>query len=249
MNEPGAPRAAVIGTGRCGTGYMAAMLGAAGINAGHEHWWHGAPWPGLPKRDLDVDSSWLALPAIEQARWTGPVIHLVRDPVHVVASLLGTRFFHPESVGTPYVQFALRWCLEVRNLPPLEACVEWWCAWNARCAAVADATIRVEDIPDPATGAVARLALVLDGNLAAPIDLPALEHAARTTPTNVNTREREAPDAEAVWSLVGNRAHAFGYAALCASRSTFTATCRTCPPGQRPCSTKWPSPSSPAATT
>jgi hypothetical protein len=247
MNEPGAPRAAVIGTGRCGTGYMAAMLGATGINAGHEHWWHGAPWPGLPKAELDVDCSWLALPQIEQAVWNGPVIHLIREPVAVVASLLGTRFFDPDNAGSPYTQFALRWCLEVRNLPPLEACVEWWAAWNARCAAVADATIRVEDIPADPVAAAARIAIVLDGHLSVPVDPAALEQAAVTTPTNVNSRERETVAAEAVWSLVGNRANAFGYAALCASRSTYTATCRTSPPGPRPCSTRWRSPSSPAA--
>ncbi len=214
MNEPGSPLAAVIGTGRCGTGYMAALLGGAGINAGHEHWWHGAPWPGLPRAGLDVDCSWLALPAIEQAQWTGPVIHLVRHPVPVVASLLGTQFFAPENLGSPYQQWALRWCEQARNLPPLEAAVEFWCAWNARCYAVADATIPVEDIAPTAdgTGRLANIALVLQGKLSVDVDITALEQAAMTTPTNVNTRERDQVDADVVWELIGNRAHAFGYA-------------------------------------
>lgn len=211
MNETGSPLAAVIGTGRCGTGYMAALLGAAGINAGHEHWWHGAPWPGVPRRSLDVDCSWLALPIIEQAIWTGPTIHIIRDPVSVVTSLVGTQFFAPESIGSPFQQWALRWCHEVRNLPPLEASVEWWCVWNARCASVADVTIPIEDIAT--TGHLSTIALALDGKLSVNVDVAALEQAALTTPTNVNTRQRaDGIDPDTVWALVGNRAHRFGYA-------------------------------------
>lgn len=200
-SDPNAPRAAVIGTGRCGTGYMRRLLEAHDVKAGHEWWWRGDlpdPRPGL-----DVDCSWLALPQLEAAEWTGPTVHITRHPVQVVRSLVGIRFFAPSQLGSPFQRFALRHCPAVAGLPPVAAAVEWWCQWNARCAAVADLTVPIEGVASwkDALGAVAE---ALDVDLR-----PAI---ARGIPTDVNHRRRaEHVGADLVWSLVGGRAKAYGY--------------------------------------
>ena len=81
------PRAVVLGTGRSGSGYIQRVLEAAGVHAGHEHWWTYQPSRRRPY--LDVDSSWLAtfedqLPLRVWAQ--------VRHPVACVASLAAHEF-------------------------------------------------------------------------------------------------------------------------------------------------------------
>ena len=145
----GAPGFAVVGTGRCGTGYTSKLLAdAGGLNVGHEKYWRPR---GRKKLGLDGDVSWLALPAIEAADWAGPVVHVVRNPVDVVRSLVGIGFF----AGTDkrdrngwFRGFALKHEPELANMDPLTAAVEWWARWNARCAAVADLTVKVEELAD-----------------------------------------------------------------------------------------------------
>jgi hypothetical protein len=197
----GAPGFAVVGTGRSGTGYVAALLGAGGVTCGHEGWWRpegtGERTPGLAG-----DASWLAVPDIESGVWSGPVAHVVRHPVATVRSLVGTRLFEPsEGVSEAYRQFALRHCPQVGDLPPLEAAVEWWVAWNERCAAVAAVKLRVEDLRTP--WAVAELGAALGLRL----DVRAV----RRVSTTVNHRERGDVDHAGVWQLLDGRAARFGY--------------------------------------
>lgn len=219
MNHPDAPRAAIIGTGRSGTGYAARLVGAANGSCGHEGWWCalGDPIPGL-----DVDSSWLALPDIEASAWSGPTVHLVRDPVLVVESLLRTEFFGA-IVDTAYPQFALKHCERAQDAlataGPVAAAVEFWADWNTRCAAVAQLTARIEDVAnfnggDESIGA-ATLDLVGD---TLDIEFGAWQTAA-AIPTNVNHRDHPvdndlvlALDEAYVWQRLGGRAAAFGYA-------------------------------------
>lgn len=193
-----APRFAVIGTGRSGTGYIAAVMQANDINCGHEGWFK----PDDRTPALDGDSSWLALPDIESGAWEGPVAHVVRNPVSVVRSLVGIKFFDAESEHEPYPQFARERCPEVRDLPPLEAAVEWWVAWNERCAKVADVKLRVEDLARH-DWALAELGEALSVTLD-----PAKS---RTVARNTNSRKRAPVPEQQVWDLLDGRARRFGY--------------------------------------
>jgi hypothetical protein len=220
-NEAGAPRAAITGTGRSGTGYMARLITEATghTTCGHEGWFAalGDRTPGL-----DVDSSWLALPAIEGGTWGGPVVHVVRHPVACVASLLRTEFFGMV-VGAPYPQFALEHCgrahYALATEGPVAAAVEFWADWNARCAGAAHLTVRLEDVSDFEGGA--------DSIGAATLDLIGLTlgtafewQVADAIPRTVNTRGHPtgdndlvvAVDEAYVWDRLGVRAAAFGYA-------------------------------------
>lgn len=210
------PRGAVIGTGRSGTGYMAALLTAAGLDAGHELYWHAH---GAPRgSELDVDSSWLALPHIEAGKWTGPVLHVVRHPVDTVRSLVTTGLFAESSMDHPYAAYARVHARSVAGLFDLPAAVEFWCEWNARCAAVADATVRLEDVEWTGTADPFPLTIERVFGPAFPHVRNTIVHdvgaAARSLPADVNTRGPVADlDPREVWRLIGRRAHAFGYGA------------------------------------
>lgn len=214
---------AVTGTGRCGTGTIATLLSRHGLKTGHEHWWNAGIGPR--KSGLDVDVSWLALPAIESGSWAGPVVALIRDPVAVVRSLVRTRFFHPANRDAPFVRFALTHCPDARRLDPVEAAVEWWLDWNNRCATVADAVIAIEtltgppglsqDRPGTKEAAVADLARVAGTAIDADViaDIPAdTNHVPRgMDPARTDTDAAAAVSADRVWALIGGR-DAYGYA-------------------------------------
>lgn len=183
-----APRFAVTGTGRCGTGYIAAVLRRCGVKCGHENW-----WTADPKRvqdDLDGDSSWLALPAVEAGEWSGPVVHVVRHPVSVVRSFVGLGF--PDWLSLPYVP-------DLAALPQPQLAIEFWCRWNDRCAAVADVTVRVED------------ALSYLDHMSKVVECPLCAELAAQVPTRYNSRRRAAVDEEDIWRLLHGRAERFGY--------------------------------------
>jgi hypothetical protein len=219
-NAPGAPRAAVIGTGRSGTGYAARLITEASrrTSCTHEGWWRAI---GDPQGGQDVDASWLALPDIETGAWSGPVVHLVRDPVATVESLLRTEFFGA-IVDTPYPQFALAHCPAAEEKLAVEgavaAAVQFWASWNVRCAAVAQLTVRLEDLSDFEGGADSVGAATLDmvgdvlGAEFGTWQIPA------AIPRDVNHRDHPvsndlviAVDEAYVWDRLGPWAAQFGY--------------------------------------
>lgn len=214
MNDSRSPRAAVIGSGRCGTGYIAELFTRSGLDAGHERWWNAGL--GQRRHGLDVDVSWLALPELETEQWSGPTIHLIRNPLDTVRSLVRTKFFHPVSAQAPFPRFARKHCpAAAEHARPVEAAVAWWLDWNARCAAVADATVRVEDLTNPVT------LKVVTGVLERAIPSVGLEWSvAEGIPKNTNhtprgmrkppVAEPEQVSAAKVWDLLRGR-DTFGY--------------------------------------
>lgn len=216
VNEAGAPRAVITGTGRSGTGYMSRLITEATGHAtcGHEGWFAelGDRTPGL-----DVDSSWLALPDIEAGTWSGPVVHVVRNPVACVASLLRTEFFGV-LVDAPYPAFALANCKPAADalaISPVAAAVEFWAHWNARCAAAAHLTVRLEDVSDFEGGNDSIGAATLD-LIGLTLGLTFTWQVADAIPRTVNTRPSLTGlpvrvDEDYIWDRLGWRAPALGY--------------------------------------
>lgn len=204
------PWFAVIGTGRSGTGYVSQLLTHCGLVCGHEAWWN--PWQQRQHTPaLDGDASWLALPDVEAGRFDGRVLHIVREPVAVVRSLVGIGFFsrQPSSLTEkhqPFADLARREVMALRSRPTrtteqqARLAVEWWVGWNRRCAAVAHATVRLEELPgEEALGVVAEC-----------LRVPRLEPS-RLPATDVNHRERAALSEAVVLAWLDGREQEFGY--------------------------------------
>lgn len=203
MRAPGAPRTVVIGTGRSGTGYIAHLLLASGVsNVAHEGWFNPILWGAgidrIQRPGLDVDVSWLALPFIEIGAWSGPVLHVTRHPIDCIRSLEWTQHItHPDSPFSVFARKNAPWVNDISD--PLEIAAAFYVEWNLRCAAVADATIRVEDVPASAE--------LITQTLGVPVN----PKAGRQVPTNVHARERSTSSEDAIWELLAGRAAQFGY--------------------------------------
>ena len=96
----------IVGTGRCGTGYMSKLLTNAGVPCGHESIY---TVDGIikPLKTLSGDSSWLAVPHLSKLKGTKTkVIHIVRDPLKVFRSWLFDQnniiSLKPTKINSPY---------------------------------------------------------------------------------------------------------------------------------------------------
>lgn len=151
------PRAAIIGVGRHGSGYAAAMLNAAGIDCGHESWWNPLRRSTDPQRtDHLVDSSWCAVPDLLGRRFDGPLVLIVREPVDTITSLV-----HAPDWG-PYLD--LRHTLVPKQDRLIDFAVETWCRWTVACLRLPIVAVWRLDGPNGPPGAkeAAALARILD---------------------------------------------------------------------------------------
>lgn len=121
----------VVGTGRCGSGYASHILRACGLPTGHESIFSAFGVRPVPYRVVG-DSSWLAVPYLEPSTEL-KLIHLVRDPIRVVRSLVGIRFFS-DPIHGHWRNFALRHMPELPVNDDLTAAIKWTLGWNERCA-------------------------------------------------------------------------------------------------------------------
>lgn len=141
------PKFAVIGAPKSGTKYVSELFRAVGINCGHEEWW--GKVETRTKTRLDGDSSWMALPEIEFGKWSGTVIHVVRNPVSVVRSLASIGIISSRGNIDPYYrEYLLRFEPDLLKFKPVIAESKFWRSWNERCRRVADVSICVERIVD-----------------------------------------------------------------------------------------------------
>ena len=161
------PRFVVTGSGRSGTGYIAAVLSAAGIPCGHEGWFN-------PQRDradgLVGDSSWCAVP--ELAGYPGLVWHQVRHPLAVIASLAKAPLWGPYAdLAAPYVRDA--------GFGPFGPETALWVALNEASERRATLRWRVEDVD-------VDLVFDLAGRLGLAVDPEAVKAAVEGVPRDVN---------------------------------------------------------------
>jgi len=93
------------------------------------------------------------------------VVHLVRNPVAVIASLLGLNTFTKPMVWSRNVKFNFRHVPEM-NLTddPLDLALKYWLHWNAMVEPHAAAWFRAEDLTT--VGAVSRLVCACTGSSA-----------------------------------------------------------------------------------
>lgn len=141
-------RFVVTGTGRCGTGYVAELFKAMQVSCGHETV-YGPEGP----REWGTgrgDSSWMAAPFLRDLAGQGiKIIHLHRDPLAVVNSLVGIGFFDPAIDHGPYREFARQWCPQAfQTADPVEAATTFVIWWDSLIRPYADMSVKVEGL-DP----------------------------------------------------------------------------------------------------
>jgi hypothetical protein len=129
-----------VGCGRSGTQYIAALLTELGVYCGHEAIYT----PRGVKRRFRMrgDSSFLAVPYL--AEFGGTVLHQTREPLAVIASFVGRRFFSADPERDVFLRFARRH-VELSG-DDLRDAMRWYSEWNERCEQYATMRYRVEDI-------------------------------------------------------------------------------------------------------
>jgi len=156
-------RVLVTGTGRCGLGYVAAVLSSLGMTTGYQDVYnpdsvrHGE----IRWRPARGDASWLAAPFLPH--FLGDVIQVVRHPLAVIGSLAGGGFF-AASEGHDGAPAA--WAARVSGLDPqayaeldapardIARAAAHVVRWSAMIERYARVRVRVEDLDVRATAAM-----------------------------------------------------------------------------------------------
>lgn len=153
----------ITGCGRSGTMGMARLLNQNGIRTSFEEFFHArttarqvnqelAEW--LEQTATMGEVSGFAVPFICNLPTDVVVFHQVRNPVAVIASLMGQKNFHDESLRLPNVKFNLRHSRYIGEQDtPLERCIHYWLDWNGDVSDYVNPPVvmqyRIEDLlPD-----------------------------------------------------------------------------------------------------
>lgn len=168
------PAFVIVGTGRCGTGYIASVLTACGIPCGHEAWFNPI---GNRVRNLIGDSSWCALAALDD--FDGQVFHQTRHPLAVVTSLIESQ---PHS---PYGELRDEIC---QGLPadPVERAMAGYVLLNELAEKHAEIRWQVEQV-------TAELLVDIAHRVCVPIPWQAAANAIELVPNTTNRHTDRAP--------------------------------------------------------
>lgn len=136
----------VTGCSRSGTAYAATLLSAAGIRTRHERVFNisrldrRVPATSLPFwDDHEGESSFLAVPFLAELPAGSAVLHQVRDPIEVVRSHAGLRFFAEPYTPSVYLAFnhpeIIRLIGETcpgvfEDDDEIKRCMRYWTMWN-----------------------------------------------------------------------------------------------------------------------
>lgn len=168
----------ITGCQRSGTAYTATVLTAAGLWCGHERE-IGETYRGGPVRPTVVEASWMAVPHL--AALDAHVVHQVRHPLRVAASMLARRTLGGRKVA-PSGRYAIRHCPRIADEPDEPARVlRYWHDWNLAAEAVAGARWRLCDLD------VGRITAVLEA-AGRRIDRDRLAAALDLVPRDVNAQ-------------------------------------------------------------
>lgn len=211
----------ITGCGRSGTMGMAQLLGSLGVRVSFEEFFSARPFmendvirfpEWLEMTETVGEISGLALPYLKWLPKHVGVFHQVRNPVAVIASLMGLRNLHPQSRWLTNIKFNFRHLPDL--LPdddPLTLCMKYWLGWNALIEPYARCRYRAEVIrsPDRFANLLMRLGIDADENRIADV--------LQDHPPDFNTQPR---DTSISWRTIPNgslknavrqQAHKHGY--------------------------------------
>lgn len=196
----------VTGCGRSGTAWAAELFTALGYPCTHEgsfSYEREGPLEGS-------DSSWLAMPHLDNLPPATPIIHLVRDPYLVVQSAMAKGFL--ADMTDPFALYATReWGLPSLQDDHLGRVIRWVLCWDIPLMLRARMVLRVES-PPPTIADAVRYAT---GEVQ---DIDRVRAALESIGTQVNTSTEgvQPPSMEEVLAhpdayLIAHRAERFGY--------------------------------------
>lgn len=130
----------ISGCGRSGTMGMAQLLNNAGVPTSFEDFFRRVMLPNdvaryqtwLETAGVAGEVSGLSPPYLKWLPEEILVMHQVRNPVAVVASLMGLRNLHPGSHWLANIRFNFRYLPEMKHSDePLVLCLKYWLGWNS----------------------------------------------------------------------------------------------------------------------
>lgn len=152
----------VVACPRSGTFYISNLLKANSVNCGHEDIFSEYIFDyffyGRAKPKYEADSSFLAAPCLsEMDNYSIKVIHIVRNPLKVITSLMDLNFFSDSRTNDKHHQLFLR--IIKNNLPKIniynqeiDKCVYFYLQWNKMIEknkkVLMSKTFRIEDLKD-----------------------------------------------------------------------------------------------------
>lgn len=111
---------------------------------GHEEVFTNAGFRETQAQKFVGDSSWLAMPYLPVI--DAFIIHVVRHPLKVIASLRGIQFFAKPTVHGEYLQWARRWTPGIDDVSAQDKEAWFYFIWNSMIEPWSDIRIRVEDM-------------------------------------------------------------------------------------------------------
>lgn len=204
-------RFVVAGCSRSGTTYMAKLLSALGFPCGHErifNIWRIAGIDGFSDPmtyffDGDAsqgDASFLSVPYLDQLPQGTVVLHQVRNPLDVIRSHMGIRFFAEPFVPSIYLakehphimHFFRIHCAQIMEAETeIGRCMRYWFYWNRLVERAGDNPslvffhYRVEDIDISLLQQIVKM-------ISESVDGSMLNPALDLISKNTNTRPRDA---------------------------------------------------------
>lgn len=137
----------LVGSPRSGTGYSSQVLNSLGVATGHESVFRpsGACLGAITELGIRADSSWLAAPYLSEACLSGTkLVHIVRNPYAVVASLRHIKLLHSGS-DCVYTKFAYQHVPSVLNIAdPMARALVFYTHWNRMITRYACTRFNVE---------------------------------------------------------------------------------------------------------
>jgi hypothetical protein len=169
----------VVGTGRCGTAYIAQVLTRMGIPCGHE-WVYSAHPRRYPDLDIVGDSSAQAVPFLHE--FTGLVLHQVRDPLRVIGSFLGFGLFKDPVAHGIDGQFTMRHFQFTGD--ELGDAIRYYVEWNERCERVEQSRYLRYQLEQIDVGLSRHICQFLREDVSESV----IQEALQSVPRNFNTR-------------------------------------------------------------
>lgn len=140
----------ITGTPRSGTGFMAKLFTSAGVPIGHEMFF-GMPGHGYYPRNAQGDSSWMAVPFMHNFT-EAKIIHIVRNPLDTIASLLHRETFSDDRLANSiYTFFKMKRLPVLKRFEGMDRYIAFYLYWNKEIDMIETYRVKLEDMADNPT--------------------------------------------------------------------------------------------------